>query len=49
MLTRFRDRIFNDPLNVNVASVPAGYGLKLRKHNGINITREIANYVPDPT
>lgn len=39
---------FNDPLNVNVASVPAGYGFRLRKTME-SVLSQVVNYVPDPT
>ncbi|MFA5888014.1 MAG: S16 family serine protease, partial [Candidatus Nanoarchaeia archaeon] len=39
---------FNDPLSVNVASVPAGYGLGLRRTME-SVLSQIANYIPDPT
>ncbi|MFH1065129.1 MAG: S16 family serine protease [Nanoarchaeota archaeon] len=39
---------FNNPLDVNVASVPAGYGMGLRKTME-SVLSQIANYVPDAT
>ena len=48
MLTRLRGTNFNDPLNVNIASVPAGYGAGLKKKME-SVFSQIANYVPDPT
>lgn len=39
---------FNNPFDVNVASVPAGYGLGLRRTMESVLT-QIANYVPDAT